>query len=126
MTISFVARHRIGAVSDFTPSTATRVRVVVDSTRAPGEGDVVVSVVRIGDDFYAIDDRCTHADVSLSDGTVWPDECQLECPKHGSAFSLRTGEPQSFPATKAVVVHQVECVDDAVYLVVSSEAAPLR
>ena len=38
-----------------------------------------VAVVRIGDDVYAIGDTCTHADVSLSEGEVWSDECELEC-----------------------------------------------
>ena len=45
-------------------------------------------VVRIGDDFYAIGDTCSHADYSLSEGDVWEDEREIECPKHGSTFSL--------------------------------------
>ena len=52
-----------------------------------------LAVVRIGDDWYAIGDRCSHAEASLAEGEVWPDECEIECPKHGSAFSLKTGEP---------------------------------
>jgi len=56
-----------------------------------------IALVRIGDDFYALGDRCSHADVSLSEGTLWVDECELECWKHGSTFSLKTGEPQSLP-----------------------------
>ncbi len=59
-------------------------------------------VVRIGDDFYVIGDRCSHDDYSLSEGDVWEDECEIECPKHGSTFSLLTGEPQTLPATKPV------------------------
>ena len=62
-------------------------------------------VVRIGDDFYAIGDECSHADYSLSEGDVWDDECEIECPKHGSTFSLRTGEPQTLPATQPVPVY---------------------
>jgi 3-phenylpropionate/trans-cinnamate dioxygenase ferredoxin subunit len=64
-----------------------------------------VAVVRIGDDWYAIGDECSHQDYSLSEGEVWPDECEIECPKHGSTFSLQTGEPQSLPATKPVPVY---------------------
>ena len=60
-----------------------------------------VAVVRIGDDFYAIGDTCSHADYSLSEGDVWADEREIECPKHGSTFSLATGEPQTLPATAA-------------------------
>ena len=53
-----------------------------------------IAVVRIGDDFYAIGDICTHQNISLSEGEVHADTRQLECWKHGSAFSLETGEPE--------------------------------
>ena len=66
-----------------------------------------VAVVRIADDFYAVGDTCSHADFSLSEGDVWPDELEIECPKHGSTFSLRTGEPQSLPATTPVPVYDI-------------------
>ena len=70
-----------------------------------------VAVVRIGDDVYAIDDTCSHANVSLSGGEVWCDELELECPKHGSAFSLVTGEPNTLPATQPVQVYDASVVD---------------
>ena len=73
-----------------------------------------VAVVRIGDDVYAIGDTCTHADVSLSEGEVWSDECELECWKHGSTFSLITGEPQTLPATVPVPVYVAKVVDGMV------------
>jgi 3-phenylpropionate/trans-cinnamate dioxygenase ferredoxin subunit len=66
---------------------------------------VAVAVVRIGDDVYAIGDVCSHANVSLSEGEVWCDEKQLECPRHGSAFSLVTGEPNTLPATQPIAVY---------------------
>ena len=74
-------------------------------------------VVRIGDDFYAIDDTCSHADYSLSEGDVWEDECEIECPKHGSTFSLKTGEPQTLPATRPVPVYEVVVEGDDVKVV---------
>jgi len=73
-----------------------------------------IAVVRIDDDWYAIDDRCSHADYSLSEGEVWTDERELECWKHGSTFSLETGEPQSLPATQAVPVYPVRVDGDDV------------
>lgn len=88
------------ALAEIEPGTARRVVVAGHS----------VSVVRIGDDVYAIGDVCSHADVSLSDGEVWCDELELECPKHGSAFSLTTGEPSTLPATQAVPVYDASVV----------------
>lgn len=73
-----------------------------------------IAVVRIGDDVYAIGDRCSHADVSLSEGEVLVEDREVECWKHGSTFDLRTGEPQSLPATKPVPVYEVRVVDGEV------------
>ena len=81
-----------------------------------------IAVVRIGDDVYAIGDRCSHADVSLSEGEVLADEYEIECWKHGSTFDLKTGEPQSLPATKPVPVYDARVVDGEV--VVDVEPAP--
>ena len=88
-------------------------RVCARDDLAPGSarcfsvGGRPVALVRIGDDFYAVGDTCSHADFSLSEGDVWPDDLEIECPKHGSTFSLTTGEPQSLPATTPVPVYDV-------------------
>lgn len=76
-----------------------------------------IALVRIEDDFYAIGDVCSHEDYSLSEGEVWADECELECPQHGSMFDLLTGEPRSLPATTPVPVFDIEVVDDDVVVV---------
>ena len=76
-----------------------------------------IAVVRIGADVYAIGDRCSHADVSLSEGEVIADTCELECWKHGSSFSLRTGVPSTLPATIPVPVYEVAVRDGQVEVV---------
>jgi 3-phenylpropionate/trans-cinnamate dioxygenase ferredoxin component len=86
-------------------------------------GRVPVAVVRIDDEVYAIGDVCSHANVSLSEGEVWADERELECPKHGSTFDLKTGEPVTLPATQPVPVYAVEVVDGMVTVTVE-EAQP--
>lgn len=73
---------------------------------------VPVAVIRIGDDFYAIGDTCSHEDYSLSEGEVFADEKEIECWKHGSTFSLVTGEPQTLPATQPVPVYEVRVDGD--------------
>ena len=91
------------------------------SRRVPRGGSTSTATasrsVRIGDDFYAIGDECSHADYSLSEGDVWEDECEIECPKHGSTFSLKTGEPQTLPATQPVPTYDVVVDGDDVKLV---------
>jgi 3-phenylpropionate/trans-cinnamate dioxygenase ferredoxin subunit len=74
-------------------------------------GGRAVAVVRIGDAVYAIGDRCSHADVSLSTGEVYRDSLEIECERHGSAFSLVTGVPNTLPATQPVPVFVASVVD---------------
>ena len=95
--------------AELVPSSARRFDLV-DSN---GEKHPV-AVVRIVDDLYALGDICSHADVSLSEGTVWDDECEIECWKHGSLFSLKTGEPGTLPATRPVAVYAIARVGDDV------------
>jgi 3-phenylpropionate/trans-cinnamate dioxygenase ferredoxin subunit len=76
-----------------------------------------IAVVRIGDDWYALSDTCSHEDYSLSEGDVWEEERELECPKHGSTFSLVDGEPQTLPATKPVPVYEITVDGDDVNVV---------
>jgi len=101
-----VSAVRVAALDDLTPGGVLRVVL----------GDRAVALVRIGDDVYAIGDRCSHADVSLSGGDVDEDECTIECPKHGSAFDLRTGQPESLPAIRPVPTYAVEERDGDVYV----------
>jgi len=95
---------RVCAVGDIAADSAQRFDV--DGHR--------LCIVNINGDFFAIGDECSHQDYSLSEGEVWPDDCTIECPKHGSTFSLTTGEPRSLPATKPVPVYAVRADGDDV------------
>jgi 3-phenylpropionate/trans-cinnamate dioxygenase ferredoxin component len=92
---------------DLAPGTARRFDV----------GALRIALVRLGDDFYALGDRCSHEDYSLAEGEVWAEEREIECPRHGSTFDLCTGEPCSLPATVPVPVYPVEVADDEVAVV---------
>jgi 3-phenylpropionate/trans-cinnamate dioxygenase ferredoxin subunit len=91
----------VAALDDIAPGTVKRFEV---------DGHLI-AVVRIDDSVYAIGDTCSHADVSLSEGEVLCDERELECHKHGSAFSLLTGEPSTLPAVQPVPVYSASVVD---------------
>ncbi len=82
--------QRVCAVADVASGTARQ--VVVDGQK--------IAVVRIDDDWYALGDTCTHQKISLAEGEVHSDTREIECWKHGSCFSLETGEPSSLPATR--------------------------
>lgn len=63
-----------------------------------------VAVFRVGSEFFATDDACTHGQSSLADGYVEPD-CSVECVAHMARFSLRTGEVLAPPASVPLRVH---------------------
>jgi 3-phenylpropionate/trans-cinnamate dioxygenase ferredoxin component len=98
---------RLCGVDDIAPGTAARFDV---------EGHRI-AVVRVGSDLYALGDRCSHADYSLSEGDVWEDELEIECPKHGSTFSLTTGEACTLPATQPVPVYELQVDGSDVFVV---------
>jgi 3-phenylpropionate/trans-cinnamate dioxygenase ferredoxin subunit len=99
---------RVCAVTDIAPG---------EKGRVDADGHTLC-VVNIGGRFYAIGDECSHADYSLCEGDLWEDEREIECPKHGSTFSLETGEPQSLPATRPVPVFDVRVDGDDVIVTV--------
>ncbi len=90
-------------------------RVTLCSTDALADGEARrfdveghrIALIRIGDEFHAVGDRCSHANYSLPEGQLWPDQCAIECPKHSSRFDLRTGRPDTLPATRPVPVYEV-------------------
>lgn len=92
------------ATADVVPGSSKRVDV--DGYR--------LCVVNINGDFSVVGDRCSHQDYSLSEGEVWTDACEIECPAHGSKFSLLTGRPTSLPATKPIPVYAVRVDGDDV------------
>lgn len=73
---------------------------------APGTFRVVdvdgvsIAVFNLGGEYYAIEDVCTHDGGQLTGGIV--DGDQIECPRHGARFSIRTGEALCAPAYEPI------------------------
>jgi len=99
----------IGRTADIPPGHAARVEI----------DDVPVAIFNVNGTFYAIDDTCSHAEASLSEGDLDPDRCAIECPLHGSSFDLCTGEPLSLPAVEPVRVHHVDVEDGVIRVALS-------
>jgi 3-phenylpropionate/trans-cinnamate dioxygenase ferredoxin component len=91
----------------------------VGAVAAEVEGKLI-SIVRDTDgDIHAIDDTCSHANVSLSEGEV--EDCTIECWLHGSRFDLRTGQPTGLPATIPIAVYPVKIDGGDVFVSVTKE-----
>ena len=78
---------------------------------APGDMKVVevgsdqVLLVNVDGTIYALDDICSHAYASLSEGDLNGQE--VECPLHGAAFDLVSGQPVTPPATDGIKVYEL-------------------
>lgn len=77
-------------------------------------GEHRIAMFRTGDDVYAIGDRCSHAEASLSEGEV--DDFEVECPRHGAIFDIRTGEACSLPATRPVPSYRTDVRDGSIFV----------
>lgn len=107
------AYQPVCALDDVAPGSAKRVMVA----------GIAVAVVRTDEGVFAINDRCSHADVSLADGEV--DGCTIECWLHGSAFDLRSGAPLSLPAIVPVAVYATRVVGDGPEAVIEIDPTPV-
>ncbi len=59
-------------------------------------GDIEIAVINVNGEFYAIEDVCTHDGGELTGGII--DGDQIECPRHGARFCVRTGAVLAPPA----------------------------
>jgi 3-phenylpropionate/trans-cinnamate dioxygenase ferredoxin subunit len=64
--------------------------------------DLEIGVFNCDGTVYAMEDRCSHDDGPLVEGTLDQESCTVECPRHGSRFDLKTGKPLSLPAYEPV------------------------
>jgi len=78
---------------------------------------IEIAVANLGDGvFLAVDDICSHAEASLSEGEVDVEDETIECPRHGSVFDLRSGKPRSLPATLPIVTFPVKVEGDTIMI----------
>jgi len=90
----------------------------VDSL-APGEVKAVsaegkrLALCRVGDEFYAVDDVCPHDFGPLGQGELVEGH-EIECPRHGARFDVRTGEVTALPATEPIGTYRVRVIGDEV------------
>jgi len=92
----------VAEVSDFDNQSAKCVEVEGKS----------IALFKLGGEFYAIDDTCTHAGGPLSEGNIEGDE--IECPWHGAHFNIRSGKVTLDPADEDVNTYDVRLSGDVI------------
>jgi nitrite reductase/ring-hydroxylating ferredoxin subunit/uncharacterized membrane protein len=78
-----------------------------------------IALARVGDEYYAVQDNCTHRYGPLSEGRLC--EGEVECPWHRSRFDLRTGQPTHGPAKEPLKTFETRVVDGIVQVRVPAE-----
>jgi len=91
-----------------------RIDEVADQSAIKIKGENPIAVYRVGGEFFATDDTCTHAKFSLSEGYVEGDE--VVCALHEARFCLRTGRVMSPPATVALRTYPVRVENGEVFV----------
>lgn len=71
-------------------------------------------VARVGDDYYAVEDNCSHEDYPLSYGCL--DGKRIKCSLHGSRFDLETGRPEDEPADQPIATYRTAVSEGQVWL----------
>ena len=95
---------------------AAAVAEVADATAVDVElNGKRICLARVGDEFYALLDNCSHRDFPLSEGEVLPDGT-IECAWHGARFCARTGVVMQGPATKPIAAFAVQVVDGEIWV----------
>ena len=80
---------------------------------------VKIGVFNCDGELHAIEDRCSHDDGPLAEGSFDADTCTVECPRHGSLFDVTTGRPKTLPAYQPVQTFPVSIEDHTIKLEVS-------
>ncbi|MES9829501.1 MAG: non-heme iron oxygenase ferredoxin subunit [Candidatus Thiodiazotropha sp.] len=73
-------------------------------------------IVNANGRIYAVDDLCSHEEVSLYLGCIEGDS--IKCSLHGSRFSLKNGKPLDEPATEPIKTYPTKISSDLIYLYV--------
>ena len=73
-----------------------------------------IAVFRVGENYYAVDDTCTHAQSSLSEGYIEGET--VECAFHGARFCLKTGKALSLPASKPLRAYPVKVEGSKIFV----------
>jgi 3-phenylpropionate/trans-cinnamate dioxygenase ferredoxin component len=76
--------------------------------------DLEIGIVNCGGAILAVEDRCSHDDGDLMEGDIDEDACTVECPRHGSVFDLRTGQPLNLPAYVPIDTYDVTVEDGVI------------
>ena len=85
--------------------------------RVHPEGMGPILVCNVAGKLHAVDDECTHAIASLSEGKLRGNI--VFCPMHGGSFDVCSGKAMSLPCKQPLRTWPLEVADGKVYLLLN-------
>ncbi len=71
-----------------------------------------ILICRVKEDFFAVENQCSHARSKLENGRLRAH--RLICPLHGAAFDVRNGAAKGNPATLPIRTYPVRVIDNRI------------
>lgn len=99
-----MGKHKVGTKKEFEEGKAKAFEI----------NGKQIGVAHAEGNFWAFDDVCTHDGGTLADGDIM--DTEIECPRHGAHFSMKTGKALTLPAVKDILVYTVIVEGDDVYV----------
>lgn len=97
--------ERVASVDEI--ASGGRLSILVD--------DIPALLIRLGDEYFAIEDVCSHDRQPLTNGPIGAD-CSITCPRHGARFNLRTGAALCMPAIEGIATFEVQVRDGGLFV----------
>ena len=73
-----------------------------------------LALAHAGDGYYAVQDLCTHDNGPLGEGQLFDEE--VECPRHGARFNIKSGQPMTLPAVIPVKTFPVKVEGEEIWV----------
>ena len=93
-----------------------------DARKVEGASFAAIAVFNVGGDLFAVSDRCSHGNASMSEAYV-EDDATVECPLHAARFCLKTGKALCQPATDPLQTFSVIEEDGQIFVEVAEASA---
>lgn len=108
--------YRVEDMADFRPVAQISEFTNAEDVLVVNYGRFSVLLYEIHGQFFAMEDRCSHADVLLSEGEIDFTTCRIQCHKHGAMFDLKNGQALTPPAVIGVKMFDVKIIDQTIFI----------
>ncbi|MBA3858553.1 MAG: biphenyl 2,3-dioxygenase [Cyanobacteria bacterium PR.3.49] len=86
--------------------------------------DTELAICNVDGEYFCIADLCTHDGGPLGEGELIGN--QIECPRHGARFDVKTGKALCLPAVLPVPTYKVELRGEEIWVAAQATTSGAR